>query len=279
MRSNTTVCIISTLFIAFVCTSCSSGPSGPQPGTPAFYFGSARQTFSAGDFLKTEDNLERALKSADFAAQAQPWSLVVLAGLGHGYMEMADNFETGARANRTDPSFFRRQSSDYRRFARGIALQLTERYRDFEQSNKDAEIALAFPFPSGSQAIPPAMMKVVKGIAPQQPELDGMQRAELSRAMILEVSRAAGAGDDSSKAASLFKAGDVKVPRATFVLAMAEVLHDHAQLFGQKKLDEPEKMRMIAEEARDALKGVPESKDVKALNDKIEKTLKPLKKT
>ena len=132
-------------------------------------------------------NLDRALKSADFTAQAQPWSLVVLAGLGRGYMEMADNFELGARVNRSNPSFFRRQTSDYRHFASAIALQLAQRYRDFEKNNKDAEIVLAFPFPSGSQAMPPAMTKVAGGIAPQQSELDGMQRAELARAMILEV--------------------------------------------------------------------------------------------
>ena len=37
-------------------------------------------------------------------------------------------------------------------------------------------------------------------------------------------------------------------------------------------------MRMIAEEAMDAVKSVPENKEVKALSEKIQKTLKPLKK-
>ncbi len=34
-------------------TSCSSGPQPPQPGTPAFYWAAANQTYRAGDFLKT----------------------------------------------------------------------------------------------------------------------------------------------------------------------------------------------------------------------------------
>jgi len=36
-----------------------SGDSGPQPGTPAYDWAAAKQTFAAGDYAKTLDNLDR----------------------------------------------------------------------------------------------------------------------------------------------------------------------------------------------------------------------------
>ena len=44
-------------------TSCSSGPQLPQPGTPAFYWSAAKETYRAGDFVKTSENLQRILAS------------------------------------------------------------------------------------------------------------------------------------------------------------------------------------------------------------------------
>ena len=42
-------------------TSCSSGPQPPQPGSPAFFWAAAKETYRAGDFLKTSENLQRIL--------------------------------------------------------------------------------------------------------------------------------------------------------------------------------------------------------------------------
>src|SRR6476659_8917250 len=125
--------------------SCSNEASGPQPGTAAFYWASARQSFSAGDYQKASDNLDRAMKNAEFGPKALPWSMILDAGLVRGYMDLADNFEQGARANRTNPSPFRRQASNYRRLTRGLTSQLAEKFRDFQKTNKDDQVTLAFP--------------------------------------------------------------------------------------------------------------------------------------
>ncbi len=275
----TNVCLALIVCLSSVAvTSCSGGGSrGPEPGTPAFYWGSAKQSFSGGDFLKTSENLDRAMKSGEFASQAVPWSLVVNAGLIRGYAALADDYELGAKANRSNPAPFRRQSSDYRRLARGLTLQLAEKFQTF-QNSKDEQVTLAFPFPSGSQAEPPLMGKVIQGMTPPQSEAEDAQRLALARAMILEASDAAGAGEDSSKAQQMFKSGEVKVPRSTFMVAMARALNQSSILYGPKKLDEPDRAKMFAQMASDALKGAPDSKDVKALNEQIQKTLKPLKK-
>src|ERR1035437_2214362 len=86
-------------------TSCSSGPQPPQPGTPAFYWATAKETYRAGDFLKASENLQRILVSEnEFTARARAWDTVISAGLTQGYIELADNWEAGARANRPNPT-------------------------------------------------------------------------------------------------------------------------------------------------------------------------------
>jgi hypothetical protein len=278
MRAKRLPYVLTFFAISLMAVSCSSGPGGPEPGTPAFYWGSAKQSFSAGDYLKTSESLDRAMKSGELATQALPWSLVVTAGLVRGYAEIADDYELGARANRANPGPFRRQASDYRRFARGLTLQLAERIQTF-QKTKGEQVALAFPFPNGTQASPPLLGKVVQGMAPPASEAEDALKLELARAMILTASDAVGAGEDSSKAQQMFKGGEVKVPRATFMVAMARALNEASILYGPKKLYEPDRAKMFAQMASDALKGAPDSKDVKALNERIQKTLKPLKKT
>ena len=53
-------------------TSCSSGPQPPQPGTPAFFWAAAKETYRAGDFLKTSENLQRILATDnEFSARAR----------------------------------------------------------------------------------------------------------------------------------------------------------------------------------------------------------------
>jgi hypothetical protein len=75
----------------------------------------------------------------------------------------------------------------------------------------------------------------------------------------------------------MFKGAEVSIPRADFMFSMAEILYDQAQLFAPKKLDDPAKMRLFAEEALDALKPLPANKDAKGLNQRIEKSLKDAK--
>jgi hypothetical protein len=269
---------ILTITFTFLLISCSSGPKAPEMGTPAFYWLAAKESWASGDYMKTADNLDRAMRgSKDHESEARPWSLVLTAGLAKGYIELADTFENGARVNKTNPAAFRKQTSDYRRFARGLALQMTERYRQFEDV-KDDPVSLSFTFPSGTQALPPLMTRIGSGMLPAPVDLETAQRAVLQRNVILATARAAGAAEDSSKASQIFRDGEVKVPRPQFMFALAQFLHEISELFGPKKLDEPNMMQLLAEEASHAIKGVPDSKEVKTLNEKIQKALKPAKK-
>jgi hypothetical protein len=279
MRSKTTLLLISAVSLIFILSvSCSSGPKRPQPGTPASFWQGAKEAFTAKDYMKTLENLDRAAKSEELASQALPWTLVIQAGLIRGYNDLADSFEKGARASRNSPGALRKQTSNYRRFARPLTLQMAEKFMAFQKS-KDEQIPLAFPFPGGSPSEPPALGQVETGIMLPAAGLEDVQSKTITRAVILTASSAAGAGDDSSKAAELFKTEDLKVPRATFMTAMANALLNASGLFAPKKLDEPERAKLFAEMAKAALKDVPASLEVKALNERIDKILKATKST
>jgi hypothetical protein len=257
--------------------SCSMGPSAPEKGTPEFYWQAARETFLAADYLKAADHLEQITRTENpFTAKAQPWKLVLTSGLANGFMELADNYEYGARANRANPTPFRRRVSNYRGMAAGISLQFAETFLKFS-ANKDPEIVLAFPFPTGSSGQVIALNRVAKGIFPAEAEADTAQKHTIERSVLLAVSAAVGAGEDTAKARALFQGQDVKVPRATFILAMATALYDQSQLYGPRKLDTPEKTKMFATHALNAAMSIPETKESKALIVKIQAALKKAK--
>ncbi len=63
------------------------------------------------------------------------------------------------------------------------------------------------------------------------------------------------------------------------IFAMASALYEEAMLFGRQKLDQPEKMRILLSRAQDVVKSLPEAKETKDLNTKIQGELKKAKKT
>ena len=261
-----------------IAAGCSSGPQPPQPGTPAFYWAAARSTYAAGDFLKTSDNLSQLSDSAEYGVRTQPWSIVMSAGLAKGYMDLADNFEFGARANRNNPTPFRRQVQQLRSLASADAMQCAETVHKFLAGNKADPVALEFPYPTGSAAEPVQLQRVAKGMIVPAAEIEDLQKSMVRRGVLLTVTRAVGA-DDTAKALESFKTPDVKVPRAVFLLATAKALYEQADLYTSTKLDQPDRLNLLCEEAGNALKAVPETKETKDLSAKIAKLHKPGKKT
>jgi hypothetical protein len=253
--------------------SCSTDTS-PQPGTPAFYWASAKETFAAGDYAKTSDTLDRLMTGEnDYTARTQPWVLILNSGLIRGNMDAADNLEAGVKAKSGDPSSFRKYISNYRSEAGRLTLHFAEAFMRF-QKGKDDPIPLAFSYPSGSAVPAPETSRASEGAPLQGVEIESLLKHEQEREILLETCRALGAPDDTAKAVELFKSGSPQVPRATFVAAMANSLYAQAQLFDSKKLDDPTKLKMLAGLASDALKTIPATKDTKELSAKIQKLTK-----
>lgn len=256
-------------------TSCTSGPQPPQPGTPVFYWSAAKETYRAGDYAKTSENLQRILTSEnEFTARARVWDTVITAGMTQGYIELADAWEAGARANRADPTPFRKQVTMLRTLASGAAIQFTENAHKLMDATKEPEILLAFGFPAGATAPPAGLKRMSGGILVQDTERDLLQAAMLQRGVLMAVCAAAGSPGDAAAAQDKLKTGEVRVPRDTFVLAVAKSLESQSELFTGAKLDQPNKLKLMSQEALEAIKSLPQTKETKALTDRIQARLK-----
>ena len=172
--------------------SCSSS-AGPQPGTPAYFWSAAKETFAASDYVKTSDNLDKILASDnEYTARALPWRLILASGMARGYMDVADNLEMGVRAKKADPGGFRKYISNSRSAAGRLSLQFAEMFMRY-QKGKDDPVALAFSYPSGSAAPIAELTKASAGMPLQGAEIEGTQKRAVERAVLMETCRAAGA--------------------------------------------------------------------------------------
>jgi hypothetical protein len=261
-----------------VLVSCSSGPTGPEKGTPAFYWQAAKETFAAGDNMKTLEHLDKLLaEDNEYTAKALVWSLVLTSGTAAGYTDLADHYEIGGRANKSDPSAFRRPMTADRGIAGRLSLQFADNFAKFDKVKGDT-VPLAFGYPKGTAAPAPGLSKIANGIILPQTEIESTEKRTLERGVLMAACSAAGAPDDAAKTESILKDPEAKVARPVFALAMAQALYNASQLYTQRKLDDPAKMTIFAERAQETMKAIPDSKDAKELNTKIAAVLKKGKK-
>ena len=266
---------LATLGLVAAGTSCSSGPQPPQPGTPAFYWAAAKETYRAGDFPKTSEHLQRIQASQnEFSARAHAWDAVISAGLAQAYIDLADNWEAGARANRLNPTPFRKQVSALRSQASASAIQFTEDVHKVMQADKDPNLLLAFPYPAGAPAPPAGLKRVAGGILVQDSERDLLQSAMLQRGVLLSVCAAVGSPDDAAAAQEKLKTGEFLVQRNAFLLAAAKSLSEQSELFTGTKLDLPNRLKLLSQEALNMLGAIPQTKETKSITGKIQARLK-----
>jgi hypothetical protein len=273
--ANRRVALWALVAVNLILFSCSDS-NAPQPGTPAFYWAAAKETYASGDYQKTVEHLGNILSSQnDYVARARPWILVLTSGMAQGYMDLAEAFDAGAHANHAQTTNFRRQVNTYRGAANTLALQFADDVSKFQ--SKDEYVTLAFAYPTGSPTEVVLLSKVAGGVWLPEAEIDTAQKRAIERAVLLATCRAAGAKNDPAKALDLLKTGDAKVPRAAFVQAMAATLFEQSQLYAHSKLDQPDKMKIFCSRAQGVLKTVPASKEGADLDKKIQAAMKKAK--
>ncbi len=266
--------------LVLITVSCSSGPSAAPQGSPPFYWQAARETFPTGDFVKAASHLEALCKKdSEFTARAQPWRLVLTAGLARGYHELANNFEYGARANKANPTPFRNQVMENRNMAGKYALQFAETFLAFEKRDPAQPVMLDFPYPHGNPAKPIELTKVANGIMIPEAQVLSVQKRMLERGVLLAVFEAVGAQEDAAKTQALFKAGAVQVPNDVFATAVAKNFYEISWIFSREKLDLPERVELLCKEGLDAAKSIKTpTKESKKITSDLEKMLKSVKK-
>ncbi len=271
----TVAMVLAVVFLLLFTVACAGGPAGPQPGTPGFFWAAAKDTWRAGDYVKTSEHLQRILASDnEFTARARAWDAIISSGLTSAYIELADTWEGGARMNRANPTPFRKEVSTLRGLASAAAIQYTEDMHKLMDASKDPEILLAFAFPAGNVALPAAMKRISGGILIQDSERDLLHAAMLQRGVALAVCAAVGNPDDSAAAQEKLKTAELKVPRDTYLLAAARSMQSQSELFGGTKLDQPARLKMMSQVASEAIKALPPSKETKQLEEKIQARLK-----
>ncbi len=270
---------------ALVLGSCSSGPKAPAQGTPEWYWNAAAEQFSRGDFVKTQESLEKLMASDNpYKRRAAAWHLVVLGGLAKGNKELADAYEAGSTASKTRAGEFRRVMGEVRRQARLYSIGLAQEVERFQKEFGDApKIPLEFSFPRGSATEVIMLDRVRKGIMPPEGERALALQRMLERGVLLETAAVVGAGMDTAKAAEMFKRQPAETPRVVFLHAVASSLVDQASLFDRKKLNEPDKKKILLEMASSCLKAAGDQdealkKKAKDLQEKIDKEQKALSK-
>jgi hypothetical protein len=258
------------------------GPSGPppvKPGTPAFFWAAAKSNFSKGNFNEVVRQLGNLTgKESEYQTRAQVWQMVLNAGLARGDMEFADILDESANASRDRKLEFRRMVTNTRAGAHQAVTRFLEIAHNFSGRVKDEEITLPFGYPDVASGMPVDIARFKKGILPTAAEFEKNRDLMQQRGVLMAVIRAAGAGADLAKAKELLAAGELKVKRSAFLYNLANEMVGLTDLYGPKKMDQAGRIKLLCDEAKEALAQVPESADTKKLMAKIEAAIKKLPK-
>jgi hypothetical protein len=259
-----------TLFLlAVAALSCGKGPPPVKPGTPAFFWTAALEAHRQGDSAKAVDQLAQVVSvENEFTSRARVALIVLGSGLAHGYAELGDSYEGGARMNRVNPGAFRKQAGIQRGAAARASLQAVEALHLFMEAHNDPTIPMAIAFPTGQLEKPAALAKLGKGILLAGAEAEAVHAAMLQRGVLLSACRMIGAPGDPVKAAELFKHGSMSLE--LFLTAAAQSMYDQSDLFGPRRLDEPRRAALLCKEALEALSMVPATREVQQLKRKIQ---------
>jgi hypothetical protein len=221
-------------------------------GSPEFYWYAAKETYAAGDYMKTADHLDHLIDNQnEYTARAVPWSLALNSGMAAGYMELADSYSAGARVNKANTLAFRRKAADYRTMASPLVLRFAQTAEKMSQLSS-AGIQLAFSLPKGTAAQPALLHQIASGIPFSAAD---EETAQAQRNVLLAVCAAAGAPNDTARTEEVLGHASALLSRAGFEKTLAQMLNAEASLYARDKLDDPQKLAAIQNRAQVLLSG------------------------
>jgi hypothetical protein len=261
------------------CSSSTNAPAPARPGTPQFTWGVARQAYQVGDYDKAASSLSQLAGSENpYKEKAAPWALLLSASVAKGNMDLAEQYQAGAKANRNQSGGFRKEISILKNAAGAAALQSAEIIHKYLEGKIPDSIPLGFGDPGGSLEPPTEIGKMLKGIYPPDAERENIRKAMIIRAMLRMTCKVTDAGEDAGKARQLLAQADPSVPKGTYFLTIAGALNDISEVYSSKNLDDPNRQAVVLREALEALKLAPQNKASKDLTAKINATLKKIRK-
>jgi hypothetical protein len=246
-------------------------PKPPQPGSPEFSWKAAQGAYKQGDYEKAANLLSTlAQKESEFSAKAAPMALILTHGATHAYLELAEKYGAGAKRTRGSSAAFYRLVSEYRSKASATGLRYAEITSKFTASLKDADITLAYDPPNVEDADPPQYKRIESGQMIPAAEITAVESQVLARWTLLSTANAVGARGKAVKAKEAFSGGEAKIPQAVFLPALAFSLFETAEMFGPKKLNQPNRVILaLCSEAEKIIGKVKPSKETGELLKKI----------
>jgi hypothetical protein len=240
---------IATVLAALMLSSC-SGTVAAKAGSPDSYWAAARQAYAAGDYRGTVEQLDFLVDNhSAYTARAIPWSLVLTSGMATGYIELADDYSRGARANPARAATFRRKASEYRNLANPLVMQAARLAEKLDQL-PPGSITLTFGRPRGNLAAAPVLYKIAAGLQITDAEAEDAPAQAVERNILMSACLAVGAPNDSAKATEILSHAATITPRAAFVGAMGEMLDKAAALYDRRGLDLPDRLAMVQARAK-----------------------------
>jgi hypothetical protein len=244
------------LLLVALLSSCSgtSASSASTVGSAEFYWNAAKETYAAGDYLKTLDDLDHLMEThSEYTARAVPWSLVLTAGMANGYMELADAYTAGAHENKAQALAFRRKANDYRTIASPLALRFAQNVEKMDQLPAGA-VPVAFPMPKGSGSDPELFNRVRGGEMLSQTDAEAAVTLAIQRNVLLAACEAVGAPNDMAKAEHILTNVST-ASHTTFGKAVSQMLENESKLYSRNQLDQPEKLAILHQRSQTVLHG------------------------
>lgn len=256
------------------------GPEPPKPGTPAFKWNSAQESYKKGDYVKTIQTLvELSEKNGEFTERARPWAMVMSGGMANAYMELADKFADGTKRTRGDSMPFRRYNNEYKGKATASALQFIEMARGYVAAVKGADAKLVFDMPDAVFTEPGQYKKITTGLVVPAAEIASVEQQVVRREVANLAALALGSAKDAAKARAAYTEGAATAKGSDFLFMTAKQLSTIGDMFGQKRLNQPARyIHAGYATALQALDLVKDNKEAAALRKKITEADKKLPK-
>ena len=277
------------LGILLLLAACS--PPQPRPTGVAYDYDAAKDMFRKGRFDKALDFSERSANASPpdaLTERAQVLRVAILSGHVKAYKELADTYTKGSETTKNTrfKAEYQRLRHDYLQYGSRMALGLGEvAHRMTEGAKIPKEVTLEAAYPSAEGPLQVTQLARVKEggwIEPDEQEAAAIDAARKG----VDDALAEMVGGDRSKAREAMTAGPVKLNGVDFALFLAKQLLEGASLFDRKHIRDSQKLRVLANEAEETVKGalalLKESPDpakekaAKKIQDQIKTTLRNL---
>jgi hypothetical protein len=257
------------------CATEENKPKPPQPGSPEMLWKTAQTAYTQGDYVKASNLLgDLAQKENAFTAQAAPLALVLNHGLAHAYAELGEKYAAGAKRTKDSAAFYR-LVSEYRSKAAAAGLRFVEVARKSTSSMKEGDVTLAFDLPAVKPGDPPQYKLIETGRMIPAAEIPAVEAQVVAHWALLSTANAVGQRDKPEKAKAAYSNGEAKVPQEVFLSALAFSLFETAEMFGPRKLNQPNRVVLaMCNEAEKVLGKVKPTKE----NTELLKKVKALQK-